>query len=167
MLAPVITLVDIQNREYIDDQNLNSLNSSTIDLQYPPTRNQMALKDSSRLLKIQEVTPDAIDNFGPYFDDSQCSSWLSPLVAKDLFSLGLTKGLNHNLFTVGQFCDADLEVAFRKSTCYIRNLKGNDLLTVDDSPDIPGTYLFSRDPKMKTPGVLIDFLTLVQRGLHA
>nr|GEY01583.1 hypothetical protein [Tanacetum cinerariifolium] len=38
-------------------------------------------------------------------------------------------GLNHNLFFVGQFCDADLEVAFRKSTCYIRDLKGNDLLT--------------------------------------
>nr|GEU43932.1 putative zinc finger, CCHC-type [Tanacetum cinerariifolium] len=38
------------------------------------------------------------------------------------------KGLNHNLFFVGQFCDADLEVAFRKSTCYIHDLKGNDLL---------------------------------------
>nr|GEW48099.1 retrovirus-related Pol polyprotein from transposon TNT 1-94 [Tanacetum cinerariifolium] len=38
-------------------------------------------------------------------------------------------GLNHNLFSVGQFCDADLEVAFRKLTCYIRDLKGNDLLT--------------------------------------
>nr|GEY80474.1 integrase, catalytic region, zinc finger, CCHC-type, peptidase aspartic, catalytic [Tanacetum cinerariifolium] len=39
------------------------------------------------------------------------------------------EGLNHNLSFVGQFCDADLEVAFRKSTCYIRDLKGNDLLT--------------------------------------
>nr|GEY31364.1 hypothetical protein [Tanacetum cinerariifolium] len=38
------------------------------------------------------------------------------------------EGLNYNLFSVGQFCDADLEVAFRKSTCYIRDLKGNDLL---------------------------------------
>nr|GFA28422.1 integrase, catalytic region, zinc finger, CCHC-type, peptidase aspartic, catalytic [Tanacetum cinerariifolium] len=37
------------------------------------------------------------------------------------------EGLNHNLFSVCQFCDADLEVAFRKSTCYIRDLKGNDL----------------------------------------
>nr|GEU47827.1 retrovirus-related Pol polyprotein from transposon TNT 1-94 [Tanacetum cinerariifolium] len=37
--------------------------------------------------------------------------------------------LNHNLLFVGQFCDANLEVAFRKSTCYIRDLKGNDLLT--------------------------------------
>ncbi|GKB27512.1 retrovirus-related pol polyprotein from transposon TNT 1-94 [Tanacetum coccineum] len=65
------------------------------------------------------------------------TSWLSPLVGcKDLFSLGLTKGLNHNLFTVGQFCDADLEVAFRKSTCYIRNLKGNDLLTGSRGTDL-------------------------------
>nr|GFB39338.1 integrase, catalytic region, zinc finger, CCHC-type, peptidase aspartic, catalytic [Tanacetum cinerariifolium] len=39
------------------------------------------------------------------------------------------EGLNHNLFSVGQFCYADLEVAFRKSTCYIRDLKGNDLFT--------------------------------------
>nr|GFB33375.1 integrase, catalytic region, zinc finger, CCHC-type, peptidase aspartic, catalytic [Tanacetum cinerariifolium] len=39
------------------------------------------------------------------------------------------EALNHNLFSVGQFCDADLEVAFRKSTCFIRDLKGNDLLT--------------------------------------
>nr|GEZ69272.1 retrovirus-related Pol polyprotein from transposon TNT 1-94 [Tanacetum cinerariifolium] len=36
---------------------------------------------------------------------------------------------DHNLFSVGQFCDANLEVAFRKSMCYIRDLKGNDLLT--------------------------------------
>ncbi|GKA78027.1 retrovirus-related pol polyprotein from transposon TNT 1-94 [Tanacetum coccineum] len=38
------------------------------------------------------------------------------------------EGLNHNLFSVGHFCDADLEVAFRKSTFYIHDLKGNDLL---------------------------------------
>nr|GEU45718.1 retrovirus-related Pol polyprotein from transposon TNT 1-94 [Tanacetum cinerariifolium] len=39
------------------------------------------------------------------------------------------EGLNHNLLSVGQFCDADLEVAFRKSTCYVRDLQGNNLLT--------------------------------------
>nr|GEV41748.1 integrase, catalytic region, zinc finger, CCHC-type, peptidase aspartic, catalytic [Tanacetum cinerariifolium] len=38
------------------------------------------------------------------------------------------KGINHNLFSVGQFCDADLQVAFRKSTCFVRDLQGNDLL---------------------------------------
>ncbi|GKC66008.1 hypothetical protein Tco_1098606 [Tanacetum coccineum] len=36
--------------------------------------------------------------------------------------------LGHNLFSVGQFCDSDLEVAFCKHACFIRNLEGVDLL---------------------------------------
>ncbi|GJT05129.1 retrovirus-related pol polyprotein from transposon TNT 1-94 [Tanacetum coccineum] len=39
------------------------------------------------------------------------------------------EGLGHNLFSVGQFCDADLEVSFWKNTCFIRNLEGVDLLS--------------------------------------
>ncbi|GJZ54219.1 hypothetical protein Tco_0609104, partial [Tanacetum coccineum] len=39
------------------------------------------------------------------------------------------EGLGHNLFSVGQFCDSNLEVAFRHHTCFIRNLEGVDLLT--------------------------------------
>nr|GFA45083.1 hypothetical protein [Tanacetum cinerariifolium] len=95
------------------------------------------------------------------------------------------EGLNHNLFSVGQFCDADLEVAFRKSTCFTRDLKGNDLLTdlcgpmrvasingkryvlviVDDYSRYTWThFLRSKD---ETPEVLIDFLRLIQRGLQA
>nr|GEY07836.1 retrovirus-related Pol polyprotein from transposon TNT 1-94 [Tanacetum cinerariifolium] len=38
------------------------------------------------------------------------------------------EGLGHNLFSVGQFCDVDLEVAFRRNTCLIRDLDGVDLL---------------------------------------
>ncbi|GJZ69234.1 putative ribonuclease H-like domain-containing protein [Tanacetum coccineum] len=38
-------------------------------------------------------------------------------------------GLGHNLFSVGKFCDSDLEVAFRKHTCFVRNLEGVDLLS--------------------------------------
>nr|GEY29820.1 putative ribonuclease H-like domain-containing protein [Tanacetum cinerariifolium] len=34
------------------------------------------------------------------------------------------EGLGHNLFSVGQFCDADLEVAFRRNTCFIRDMDG-------------------------------------------
>nr|GEV96676.1 integrase, catalytic region, zinc finger, CCHC-type, peptidase aspartic, catalytic [Tanacetum cinerariifolium] len=33
------------------------------------------------------------------------------------------EGLRHNLFSVGQFCDSHLEVAFRQHTCFIRNLE--------------------------------------------
>nr|GEZ22894.1 hypothetical protein [Tanacetum cinerariifolium] len=39
------------------------------------------------------------------------------------------EGLGHNLLSVGQFCDSNLEVAFRQHTCYICNLEGVDLLT--------------------------------------
>ncbi|GKD88816.1 hypothetical protein Tco_1364323 [Tanacetum coccineum] len=44
------------------------------------------------------------------------------------------EGLGYNLFSVRQFCDEDLEVAFRSNTCYVRNLEGDDLLT--GSPDL-------------------------------
>ncbi|GJT99314.1 retrovirus-related pol polyprotein from transposon TNT 1-94 [Tanacetum coccineum] len=40
-----------------------------------------------------------------------------------------TPRLGHNLFSVRQFCDSNLEVAFRQHTCFIRNLEGVDLLT--------------------------------------
>ncbi|GJV88299.1 retrovirus-related pol polyprotein from transposon TNT 1-94 [Tanacetum coccineum] len=38
------------------------------------------------------------------------------------------EGLGHNLFSVGNFCDSDLEVAFRKHTYFIRDLDGVDTL---------------------------------------
>ncbi|GKB43070.1 integrase, catalytic region, zinc finger, CCHC-type containing protein [Tanacetum coccineum] len=38
------------------------------------------------------------------------------------------EGPGHNLFSVRQFCDSNLEVAFRQHTCFIRNLEGDDLL---------------------------------------
>ncbi|GJW10551.1 retrovirus-related pol polyprotein from transposon TNT 1-94 [Tanacetum coccineum] len=44
-------------------------------------------------------------------------------------SVYYVEGLGHNLFSVGQFCDSNLEVAFRQHTCFIRNLEGVDLLT--------------------------------------
>nr|GEW60860.1 retrovirus-related Pol polyprotein from transposon TNT 1-94 [Tanacetum cinerariifolium] len=46
------------------------------------------------------------------------------------------EGLGHNLFSVGQFCDADLEVAFRRNTCFIRDLDGVDLLKGNRSTNL-------------------------------
>ncbi|GJU55934.1 integrase, catalytic region, zinc finger, CCHC-type containing protein [Tanacetum coccineum] len=57
------------------------------------------------------------------------------------------KGLRHNLFLVGQLCDSDLEVAFRKNTYFIRNLDGVDLLL--GSRDI-NLYTVSLDDMLKT-----------------
>ncbi|GJT15482.1 retrovirus-related pol polyprotein from transposon TNT 1-94 [Tanacetum coccineum] len=50
--------------------------------------------------------------------------WGNILITRVYF----VEGLGHNLFSVGQFCDSDLEVAFRRNTCFIRNLEGVDLL---------------------------------------
>ncbi|GJV98993.1 retrovirus-related pol polyprotein from transposon TNT 1-94 [Tanacetum coccineum] len=55
------------------------------------------------------------------FDDLQ---WGNILITRVYF----VEGLGHHLFSVGQFCDSDLEVAFRRNTCFIRNLEGVDLL---------------------------------------
>nr|GEU99425.1 receptor-like kinase TMK4 [Tanacetum cinerariifolium] len=38
------------------------------------------------------------------------------------------EGRRHNLFSVGQFCDSDLKVAFRKHSCYVRDVDGVELL---------------------------------------
>ncbi|GJT03235.1 retrovirus-related pol polyprotein from transposon TNT 1-94 [Tanacetum coccineum] len=50
--------------------------------------------------------------------------WGNILITRVYF----VEGLGHNLFSVGQFCDSDLEVAFRRNTCFVRNLEGVDLL---------------------------------------
>nr|GEY95095.1 putative ribonuclease H-like domain-containing protein [Tanacetum cinerariifolium] len=46
------------------------------------------------------------------------------------------EGLGHNLFNVGQFCDKGLKVAFRKSTCFVRNEDGVVMLTGDSSSNL-------------------------------
>ncbi|GJZ83266.1 hypothetical protein Tco_0648439 [Tanacetum coccineum] len=38
------------------------------------------------------------------------------------------EGLGHNLFSVRQFCDSDLEVAFRKHSCYVRDTGDVELI---------------------------------------
>nr|GEV35757.1 hypothetical protein [Tanacetum cinerariifolium] len=37
------------------------------------------------------------------------------------------KGIGHTLFSIGQCCDADLEVTFQKNTCFIKNLEASKI----------------------------------------
>nr|GEZ01720.1 hypothetical protein [Tanacetum cinerariifolium] len=46
------------------------------------------------------------------------------------------KGLGQTLFLVGQFCDSNLEVVFRRKACFVRNLEGVDLLKGDHSTNL-------------------------------
>ncbi|GJV82534.1 retrovirus-related pol polyprotein from transposon TNT 1-94 [Tanacetum coccineum] len=50
------------------------------------------------------------------------------------------EGLGHNLFSIGQLYDSDLEVAFRKHMCFVRNLEGVDLYSGSQETNL---YTFS------------------------
>nr|GEV36238.1 uncharacterized mitochondrial protein AtMg00810-like [Tanacetum cinerariifolium] len=52
------------------------------------------------------------------------------------------EGLGHNLFLVDQFRDADLEVAFGRNTCFIRDLDGVDLLKGNYSTNLYSINLY-------------------------
>nr|GFB13945.1 hypothetical protein [Tanacetum cinerariifolium] len=58
--------------------------------------------------------------------------WGNILITRVYF----VEGLGHNLFSVGQFCDFDLEVAFRRNACFVRKLEGVYLLKGDRSTNL-------------------------------
>nr|GEV34037.1 hypothetical protein [Tanacetum cinerariifolium] len=71
------------------------------------------------------------------------------------------EGLGHNLFSVGQFCDSDLKVAFRKHSCYVRDRDGVELIkgshgsnlyiiSVEDMPKSSPICLLSKAFKNKS-----------------
>nr|GEV22462.1 retrotransposon protein, putative, unclassified [Tanacetum cinerariifolium] len=71
------------------------------------------------------------------------------------------EGLWHNLFSVRQLCDADLEVAFRKHSCYVRDTDGVELIkrfcmsnlytiSVEDMMKSSPIYLLSKASKNKS-----------------
>ncbi|GJW47647.1 retrovirus-related pol polyprotein from transposon TNT 1-94 [Tanacetum coccineum] len=62
------------------------------------------------------------------------------------------EGLGHNLFSVGQFCDSDLEVAFRKHTCFVRDIKGTDILKGSRGTNL---YTISIDEMMKSSPICL------------
>nr|GEU41028.1 uncharacterized mitochondrial protein AtMg00810-like [Tanacetum cinerariifolium] len=71
------------------------------------------------------------------------------------------EGLGQNLFSVGQFCDSDLKVAFRKHSCYVRDTDGVELIkgsrgsnlytiSVEDMLKYSLTCLLSKASKYKS-----------------
>ncbi|GJV27289.1 integrase, catalytic region, zinc finger, CCHC-type containing protein [Tanacetum coccineum] len=101
------------------------------------------------------------------------------------------EGLGHNLFSVGQFYDSNLEVAFRKRSCYvcdtdgvelIKGSRGSNLYTisVEDMMKSSPICLLSKASKNKswftwvkflrskdeTPEFVINFIKKIQVGLN-
>nr|GEU40331.1 zinc finger, CCHC-type [Tanacetum cinerariifolium] len=88
---------------------------------------------SNKVVPHKETTPHSIETQKPELKmysrrpkqvktvDSGCSKHMTG--DRSQLTNFVPKFLGHNLFSVGQFCNSDLEVAFRKHTCFVRNLK--------------------------------------------
>ncbi|KAJ9564484.1 hypothetical protein OSB04_000450 [Centaurea solstitialis] len=50
--------------------------------------------------------------------------------------VSLVEGLGHNLFSIGQFCDKDLEVGFKKRRCVVKTEFGKELLVASNQQSI-------------------------------
>nr|GEW40090.1 integrase, catalytic region, zinc finger, CCHC-type, peptidase aspartic, catalytic [Tanacetum cinerariifolium] len=62
------------------------------------------------------------------------------------------EGLGHNLFSVGQFCDSDLEVTFRKHSCYVRDTNGVELIKGSRGSNL---YTISDEDMMKSSPICL------------
>nr|GEZ56023.1 hypothetical protein [Tanacetum cinerariifolium] len=68
-----------------------------------------------------------------YGDNACTSNTMEPKIKRFPNSTSLLDRLFR--FVYGQFCDSDLEAAFRKNAYFVRNLEGVDLLKGDQSED--------------------------------
>nr|GEU77670.1 integrase, catalytic region, zinc finger, CCHC-type, peptidase aspartic, catalytic [Tanacetum cinerariifolium] len=62
------------------------------------------------------------------------------------------EGLGHNLFSVEQFCDSDLEVAFGKYSCYVRDTDGVELIKGSRGSNL---YTISIEDMMKSSPICL------------
>ncbi|GJR89157.1 hypothetical protein Tco_0213168 [Tanacetum coccineum] len=62
------------------------------------------------------------------------------------------EGLGHNLFSVGQFCDSNLEVAFRMHSCYVRDTDGVELIKGSRGSNL---YTISIEDMLKSSSICL------------
>nr|GEU85329.1 integrase, catalytic region, zinc finger, CCHC-type, peptidase aspartic, catalytic [Tanacetum cinerariifolium] len=108
-------------------------------------------RDRSRLRnfvkKFIEIVRFENDHFGAimgYGDYVICDSVISRVYYME--------GMGHNLFSVKQFCDFDLEVAFRKHSCYVRDADGVELIKGSRGSNL---YTISVEDMMKSSPICL------------
>ncbi|GJR44668.1 retrovirus-related pol polyprotein from transposon TNT 1-94 [Tanacetum coccineum] len=137
---------------------------TTVGYQWMPTRRTFTLGEQcplTRLTKPKKVSMIAYanprepnHNWGSNFPNSPSSSIFKCRVY-------YVEGLGYNLFSVKQFCDSDLEVAFRKHSCYVRDTNGVELIkgsrgsnlyiiSIEDMLKSSPIYLLSKASKNKS-----------------
>ncbi|GJW27680.1 retrovirus-related pol polyprotein from transposon TNT 1-94 [Tanacetum coccineum] len=109
-----------------DENVLQKLKSKPV-TSHPPPKNEQSQKQNEnvlargmyRITKTRTQTPDSKTNI----------------------NVSNSAGLGHNLFSVRQFCNGDLEVAFCSNTCYVWNLEGDDLFTDSHDSNLYTVYV--------------------------
>nr|GEU50614.1 retrovirus-related Pol polyprotein from transposon TNT 1-94 [Tanacetum cinerariifolium] len=69
-----------------------------------------------------------------------------------IFRVYYVEGLGHNFFSIGQFCDSNMEVAFRKHSCYVRDTDGVELIKGSRSFNL---YTISVEDMMKSSPICL------------
>nr|GEV65083.1 hypothetical protein [Tanacetum cinerariifolium] len=62
------------------------------------------------------------------------------------------EGLGYNLFSVGQFCDSNLKVTFKKHSCYVRDTDGVELIKGSHGSNL---YTISVEDMMKSSSICL------------
>nr|GEW66532.1 hypothetical protein [Tanacetum cinerariifolium] len=116
-------LIALQNKQ-IELEKYKTLNDRTID--YDKLKHK--LNKILGLLAQKEHDIKKIVQLILFIVDYGCTNHMTGTIKLLCNFVKKYLGLNHNLFSVGQFCDANLEAAFWKSTCFVREIQRNDLL---------------------------------------
>nr|GEU30091.1 copia protein [Tanacetum cinerariifolium] len=69
-----------------------------------------------------------------------------------IFRVYYVEGHGHNLYSVGQFCDSDLEVVFRKHSCYVRDTYGVELIKSSRGSNV---YTISIEDMLKSSSICL------------
>ncbi|GKA50399.1 retrovirus-related pol polyprotein from transposon TNT 1-94 [Tanacetum coccineum] len=93
------------------------------------TKKKNTVEDHPRIAKSSRTNRTLVPGLGLLQAYDQAALSAHQLRNVTISRVYYVEGLGHNCFSVGQFCDSNLEVAFRKHTCYIRNSNDADLLS--------------------------------------
>ncbi|GJU96168.1 integrase, catalytic region, zinc finger, CCHC-type containing protein [Tanacetum coccineum] len=132
------------------------------------------------MAQLQEVTPDQVDNSGPIFDDEPMhkkflgmvkfgNDQIAPILGYgDLVQGTITikrvyyvEGLNHNLLSVGQFCDADLD----GENLDKMKEKGDACIFVGYSTQLKAFRVFNKRIRIIVETIHVNFDELPQMAL--
>nr|GEU94709.1 hypothetical protein [Tanacetum cinerariifolium] len=132
-LSDMCNLLNDNNCFIFDDESVRISPVSKMPFRKMP-RDSMNVRFKSNMIKSLPRTMYCPDlSLDHRFEMFKTNGYPKSMTIKKVYYV---EGLGHNLFSVRQFCNKGIKVAFRKSTCFVRNEDGVDLLTGDRSSNL-------------------------------